>query len=108
MTLNNLIIKEIEQQLPYAWGVHLYYQITKIITDKFEILIEEDSGGEFACLQLEDCPLRIDDVISFYGELDEYGCLFGVNKININNVDYECSVYSEGGNDCVYLTFLKK
>lgn len=90
----------------FEYDGQIWYGIIKIVTDQFEILAEEDTGGELAMIEL-DYQLKVGDVISFYGELNEYDELFGADKMNINGIDYPISVNSMGGNRSVYLVFSK-
>ena len=81
-----------------------YNYITKIeLEDGRTIIPGEDTGGEFASLEIENGQLENGDIIDFEYDHDDNSELWGVDFITINGKKYKCIVGSEGGNTATYL-----
>lgn len=77
------------------------------LTNGYELIPEEDTGGEFATLEINGYKLKKGDKISFDIQPNEYGEIWGIEIINVNGKDYPANVGSEGGNTSVYLVYKK-
>lgn len=75
------------------------------LTNGSELIPEEDTGGEFATLEIKGVKLKKGDKIYFNIEPDEKSEMWDIESINVNGVDYPASVYSEGGNTSTYLVY---
>lgn len=85
-----------------------YDEILSItLTNGFELIPEEDTGGEFATLEINGYKLKKGDKISFDIQPNEYGVIWGIESINVNGKDYPANVGSEGGNISTYLVYQK-
>jgi len=77
------------------------------LSNGYELIPDEDTGGEFATLEIKSVKLKKGDKISFNVELDEFNELWGIDSININGETYSAEVGSEGGNTSTYLVYRK-
>ncbi len=77
------------------------------LTNGYELIPDEDTGGEFATLEINGYDLKKDDKISFDIQPNEYGEIWGIEIINVNGVNYTALVGSEGGNTSTYLVYRK-
>lgn len=77
------------------------------LTNGYELIPCEDTGGEFVTLNINEYKLKKGDKISFDIQPDEYGEIWGIESINVNGEDYMAIVGSEGGNTSTYLVYQK-
>ena len=77
------------------------------LTNGYELIPDEDTGGEFATLEINGYDLKKGDKISFDIQPNEYGEFWGIEVINVNGVNYPAVVGSEGGNISTYLVYQK-
>jgi len=77
------------------------------LTNGYELIPGEDTGGEFATLEINGYDLKKGDKISFDIQPNEYGEIWGIEVINVNGVNYPAVVGSEGGNTSTYLVYQK-
>lgn len=77
------------------------------LSNGYELIPDEDTGGEFATLEIKDTKLRKGDEISFDIEPNKFNELWGIESIDINGETYIANVGSEGGNLSTYLVYRK-
>lgn len=78
------------------------------LTNGYELVAEEDTGGEDAIFIINGTKLKTGDEISFNVRPNHYNELWGIESININGKDYPAEVASEGGNTGTYLVYKKQ
>jgi len=101
--MENLVVKKVNRYDNTA-------DIISIELNNGNILVaSEDTGGEFALLEIigKKNIIKRGSVIRFNNELDEFGCMYGIKNIIIDEVTYPARVVSEGGNDTTYLEYKK-
>ena len=81
------------------------YILSIKLSNGYELIPDEDTGGEFATLEIKGIKLKKGDRISFDVEPNEFGELWGIDSIDINDKTYPAGIGSEGGNTATYLVY---
>ncbi len=101
--MENLIVKKVNR----------YDNTNDIIsielTNGYILVAGEDTGGEFALLDItgKKNVIKRGSVIGFNNSPDEFGYIYDIDTIIIDGVTYPAKVTSEGGNDATFLDYRK-
>lgn len=100
---NKWIVDKVDYQILFVG------YITRIkLTNGFELIPGEDTGGELAALEVESkSKLEKGDCIYFDKKLDINNDMEDIERININGEYFKSNVGSEGGNTSTFLSYRK-
>ena len=99
--MKNMVVKNVKTD---EYGSILEIELE----NGYLLLPDEDTGGELALLIIEDVVLKKGDIISFDHFFDTDDEIWGLEKIQINDMIYDCKIESEGGNTSTYLRYTMK